>query len=406
MKKRLFALLTITCMLSLCACGNSGKVARSSSAGSKGGGVSVVKSSTDGDNDSKTGLSDSDKDAENGSSDSTSSKSKTAVSVKEKVEKLLVNPDDEKYFKPISDDYMYVCHFDEESPDSDTYLYAFDNEGNLIQCIERLGYEAEHEDEVWTDWHVNEYGRYGNTVRSADTAVLYVDMLNFRKSETVKKTKSEHALRTDKWYYLSSIYENSSDFNDTVYVSKKLKERDSRFYEPNCEDIFFIDKMKSLASQYGSDYLLKTSAEPPYHHEASIYRKNGVEIELIGAYDSDCIQIYVFNDQGEVVKQMVVMVLGDENQAMEYCYGAAGNVLADVEKNERVIDQNSLNEYFKTHTVKENMVISYHDDFSYDEDKYKWSSLYIMRPEYDCYFSVPYLTDRQIDNYLKYYGVE
>lgn len=305
--------------------------------------------------------------------------------------RLISNPDDAIYFKPASDDYIYKVDYIEGDTESDITLMSFDDSGNLIQYVTRKGLLGDIPYGEGFDEFTRKDGEYfGTSVLSADTTVHYIDELDY-----VMKSKG-NCSRTDKFYYINEYYLNySSDEGYYIYISKKLDDVSTLLSGTNCDTMKWLEELKTLASEYGSDYYIKTVGRETHTHKPEYFTYENEKILKCGEYAVDTFVIFIFGEDGQVVNILDVNVFADEEQVTEYIY-AQIDVSLDYDKRERSVRASELQKFYETNTVRENLIYNQREE----DLEYKWSNNFIYQPDYyDSFYSVPFLTEKQIDKY-------
>lgn len=93
---------------------------------------------------------------------------------------MLEVPADKDYFKPLTDDYVYLIHSQIGSLGDDyyeqtVYLYSFDESGNLVQYIQRICSDFEHGDNGYMSYVPEAW--LGATEYVETDKAMYTDML-------------------------------------------------------------------------------------------------------------------------------------------------------------------------------------------------------------------------------------
>ncbi len=287
-------------------------------------------------------------------------------SVKELIDLVLNNPDDELFFKPLSDDFMYeIVDYWGEIPS--LRLTAFDETGALIQVVER-----DESDTPMTENFLET--QFGTACFSSDKKVRYID-----ETEYWQNSDDTSSARTDKftWEWKRS----GSEYKDKVYMSKGITEADTYLALENDETIFSLDSLKELASRFGPDYCIKTDLN-------SIHIKEFKQGEKLIHEEFDYTQcyIYIFDDKGEVTCELIVIALPSADTIKQFWIFEGADVVNY--EHTGVIPA----EWYNKRETYKNLTYYYGDNYL------KTKVAYTPNPKYKkSWFSIPYLTETQIN---------
>ncbi len=372
-------------IFSLSACGTSGAGKSNRSKGS----VSVTKS--DRQDDASTDSSKASTGTGNADTTSVTSADNrisdvSSDPVKAKIDAILKNPDDSVYFKPASDDYMY--ELDESYKIPKITLRSFDSDGNLIQYIERDESSKEMPDQALQV-------QLGVANLSSDRMVRYIDLTESMEDlGWCKENEKSTSRRTVKYDWEIGRYGKAYD--GLVYMSKGLSVEDTHSCFANNEaNIFQFEVLKELAEKFGSDYMIVANDDVEYH--APEYDDTYPDFLRIGEYTLSGNNIYVFDESGNLTTALGVVCLNSADEIQEWLYFHLGEAVDYETMTRKFYKQNSYSEFMATHTVYKNAVYDIHTS-----SPYKWDTPYSFHSaDSKIYFSVPYLTQKQLDEQIK-----
>ena len=287
-------------------------------------------------------------------------------SVKELIDLVLNNPDDELFFKPLSDDFMYeIVDYWGETPS--IRLTAFDETGALIQVVER-----DESDTPMTENFLET--QFGTAYFSSDKKVRYID-----ETEYWQNSDDISSSRTDKfaWEWKRS----GSEYKDKVYMSKGITEADTYLSMENDETIFSLNSLKELASCFGPDYCIETNLNSIHIEEF----KQGEKLIHEEFNYTQC-YIYIFDDKGEVTGELIVIALPNADTIKQFWIFEGADVVNY--EHTGVIPA----EWYNKRETYKNLTYYYGDGYL------KTKVSYTPNPKYKkSWFSVPYLTETQIN---------
>ena len=304
-------------------------------------------------------------------------KSNTEQLTLESISTRLSNPDDATVFLPETDDYLY--YIDGGKID----LMSFDENGDIVQWITRYDDSPDGYANVIYD---DDYLPYFTL--SKDKRVKYDYTYKSVKDNDCLITQSNYG-HTVKFDYIYNFYFDMGISDDaTLLLSKGLTRNDTLM---KSDDDPMMEKMKKIVPEGKDDYIItidkdKYSAEGTkgYYNDIAYYRAN-IEIFDETGYNTDNIRVQIFDDPS---------MIEDENKRT---FGTAldenGNIVVNHEFYDGWVDE------FKPQTY-ENLYY-YHTGIT--DDRYKWQEGRTDEDTYWYYFSIPYLTDEQIQNMDEYY---
>lgn len=294
------------------------------------------------------------------------------------------NPDDEKYFKPVTDDYLYYLRND--GGDSD--LMSFDEQGNLVQWVNRRDDEPNGYANMLYDETFEPY-----MTKSADYKAEYEDILRMA-SDTGYIRESSDSGRTIKWEYIYDFYYSLyySTENGQLIMSKGLSEDDTRLTN---EESPMFEKMKELVPPGEDDYLLEIN-EDKYESEANV---SGGKMyhDAIGYYYAN---LYIFDEDGYEKRYIRMQIFDDPSMIEEELKRTFGTKLDD--SGNIVIND----EYYEPAREKYDPQTKgsiYYWDLPC-EDYHKWECGQYEGDGELRYFSKPYLTTKQLEAMDAYYN--
>ena len=318
-----------------------------------------------------------------GDKESQSNSGNNGKVMRDVVNTYLKNNDDDKYFKPATDDYLYYIKKSDYTIAIN--LISFDEYGNIVQNINREEYTSLAESD-YSSFIPNEF----QTV-SSDKKVMYDDKLK-QSATSDKKAISE---KFDIIYSYTKYANKES--NEELHMSKGLIEKDTKFYNNDSNSI--IDSLISFASGFDKDYLIqinknKVSKDPLYID----YR--GSQVLNHGAFSYYHADITFYDNDGNVTKEYNAYVFDDESMIEAFKYSQGSHF--DYDAGKYVIDEKVFaNLKFKT---KNNIFYQVNDseDLKNEYGTKKWDDLLYGKSEsFYVYFSIPNLTSSQIQKFYK-----
>lgn len=284
---------------------------------------------------------------------------------------LLPRESDDQYFKPATDDYAYIVNnrFEDDFGDYEerVTLYSFDENGRIVQEITRTTNSYYLRD----DFNLEDY--YGETYAKFYTLVgdtTYCDII----LETEEGMDSEYD--RDKAYSpfttgKTQIYREAISGNNVeVFFSNKTDHMSVALTNTSSLEDYAIVKYLDLE---GKDYYLKGIDYPSVNSD--------------GAMRDESIQ--VFDEKGECIEYNSAIVFTDAASAQASFDAYAGKLKAYME-------------------VHDNIILEYGGSDS--ADNYEAIPAYIITTKWNLYkleeglgedyFSVPYLTESQLNMYM------
>ena len=315
----------------------------------------------------------------------------------------ITNADDDIYFVPASDDYMYWIRDDEELKEeyvSEITMTSFDKSGQIIQVMHRTEHPYRIENRA-------DYDAMPDIRISSDGYVQYQDMY-MGNEESYNKTEGTVCVNKK----LQTIYNRLKSLRTTdeyeLVLSKELTPADTRY--ENDMDHPALEQLISFADEFGSDYCIKINRTKE-EHEASLHYgviyDQGVIAEPFALYRGD---IYFFDEKGDVNKYFEVMVFDSADQIEEYKKHMDvdhnedwSEITVDAETWERVgVQQMNLQ-------AKDNIFYAdFHDrklGIELDGSNHKWQHMLDWGTNSITlyYLSKPELSEQQIQRFLEYY---
>ena len=379
-KNKLFAIFLSACILSLAACGEgTGSSANPNSGSSVSVSNSASKTDTSKAETSKTEAKSDNTSEEKGNSAETNTQNKPEDN-KAIFDSLLDNPDDKEYFAPATNDYMYEIT-EKNSNQVAIVLYSFDEEGHLVQYIDRRALV-----------NGETYGDLEDTTMSQDRKVVYYKTDNL--SDYFGKSHGRGSGRSDKQLWETARY--APAYADKVYMSPGISEYDT--FMDSTDDVYSLDTLKELAEQFGSDYIINAEFEPikvPEDYYTS--ETTGEKILYYHAFEFMYCTVSVFDDLGECIAILNVEAYGSPEMVEDSWYhGGLGIANEATGKRELRTGDDDYKGFMESHSVYKNLQYWIKDNSNPD---YKWYPDYVPNQEYNrTYFSVPYITEKQLDN--------
>lgn len=382
---KLFAIILSACVLSLAACGEE---AGSSANPNSGSSVSVSNSASKTDTSkaeaSKAEASKTETKSDNTSEEKNNSAETNAQNRPENnkaiFDSLLDNPDDKEYFAPATNDYMYEIT-EKNSNQIAIVLYSFDEEGHLVQYIDRRAL-----------LNGETYGDLEDTIMSKDRKVVYYPKDNL--TDYFGKSHGRGSGQSDKQHWETARY--APAYADKVYMSPGISEYDT--YMDSTDDVYSLDTLKELAEQFGSDYIIE--ADPVTINVPEKYytsETTGEKILYYNAFEYLYCSVYVFDDLGELITKLNVEAYGSPEQVEDSWYaGGLGKANEATGKRELRTGDDDYKKYMESHIIYKNLQYWIQKD---SKKNYKWAPGFVPNPEYTrTYYSVPYITEKQLDN--------
>ncbi|MBO4844992.1 MAG: hypothetical protein J5525_01665 [Lachnospiraceae bacterium] len=295
----------------------------------------------------------------------------------ESISKRLNNPDDATVFAPETDDYLYYIDGGEIN------LMSFDENGDIVQWVTRYDDSPDGYGNVIYD---DDYLPYFTL--SKDKRIKYDHTYKIAKDNNCLITKSSYG-HTIKFDYIYNFYfDMGISDNATLVLSKGLTRNDTLM---KSDDDPMIEKIKKIVPEGKNDYIItidkdkySTEGIKGYYNDIAYYRAF-IEIFDETGYNIDSISVQIFDDPS---------MIDDENKRT---FGTEldenGNIAVNHEFYDRWADE------FKPQTY-ENLYY-YHSEIT--DDRYKWQEGRLDEDTYWYYFSIPYLTDEQLENMDEYY---
>ncbi len=292
-----------------------------------------------------------DKDAENDTPDS-----------------LLTNPDDSKYFKPETDDWLITVgtRDDYDPVQTRMTLYSFDTSGEMVQYITRI-----------TNSNGGELGLSAdiNQVKSADDKALYWDEKN--------DYYNEYHHVPDKFY---TYYKLRDQRFVNVFYSLGLMKEDTEIENP--EDAVYKE-MSKVGELAGSDFHIYDLSFEEY--DDATFSWGGKDVEDYDGFSLYRANIDCFDENGKTIESYYVILFDDEEHIDDYWMRGVGQDIDHyIETGEVRINQSEYERASKGFETIGNII--------YKSQEVPAS--YYNKGEYMTgfggYFSVPYLTESQI----------
>jgi len=324
-----------------------------------------------------------------GSSQQTTQTSSTAAG-SDDLKKYLNNPDDDKYFKPATDDYIALI---DANPDVIRItLVSFDSDRKAVQNIRREQYTDPQGS--YQSFQPNE----GQKV-SGDKRVMYDDMTSQLDQSGFRDEK-----RTTSEKY-RVIYEYSREAKDnanlTLYASKGLTPEDTK-KEKSDDSNPVIQQLKSLASKAGDDYRIsvvgdKVSKDTGY----TPYR--GKQILVYNAFSYYTAQIENYDEAGNIIKHYNVCVFDSPSMVNDYIIFGQARITED---GKAVVDEETYSKVKESTNCKSDgnlYYMDYNDRMLSEElaNVKKYDDLYDEFNYDPVYYSKPQLSEAQIQNMFK-----
>ena len=303
--------------------------------------------------------------------------------MREASKEYLKNTDDDKYFKPATDDYIFVI--EKDTGIIEIRMLAFDEYGKLVQDIHRKEY-------------LDGYGTYENYTNpnyeyniSSDKKVLYMNKMN--EYDTNKEYYTLDKFR----YIYKYIGEANNDDNIKLYMSKGLETKDTKMYKDD-ENQSAIQQLKSIASINGSDYVIevkKNKIEESTHYTTLISGKNVLWYDAFSYYYA---MIYNFDNNGNITNYYIAYVFDNASMINEYKMYQRSKTTTD----SIYLDEEGWNSTCKQNKCNIRNNIYYTDNSNQiDKTMKKWSSLINTTDDYYTYFSDSKLSESQIQQLYK-----
>ena len=306
------------------------------------------------------------------------------------LKKYLNNPDDDKYFKPATDDYIALI---DANPDVIRItLVSFDSDRKVVQNIRREQYTDPQGS--YESFQPNE----GQKV-SGDKKVMYDDMTSQLDQSGFRDDK-----RTTYEKY-RVIYEYSREAKDnanlTLYVSKGLTPEDTK-KEKSDDSNPVIQQLKSLASKAGDDYRISVVGEK-VSKDAGYTPYRGKQILVFNAFSYYKAQIENYDEAGNIVKHYNVYVFDSPSMINDFVIFGQARITED---GKAVVDEATYSKVKESTNCKSEgnlYYMDYNDRMLSDElaNVKKYDDLYDEFNYDPVYYSKPRLSETQIQNMLK-----
>ncbi len=381
MKKSIISALILSACLLLCSCGNTADT--NITEGNAGNSKNETYTSQTASTTEAVSQSDDVK-AENNtevkSTDSENNTQKSPEDNKEIFDRLLDNPDDKEYFAPATNDYMYEIT-EMNSNQVAIVLYSFDEEGHLVQYIDRRALV-----------NGETYGDLENTTMSKDRKVVYYKKDNL--TDYFGKSHGRGSGQSDKQLWETARY--APAYADKVYMSPGISEYDT--YMDSTDDVYSLDTLKELAEQFGSDYIINAEFEPiqapEFYHESLT---TGEQILYYHAFEYMYCTVSVFDDLGECIAILNVEAFGNPEMIEDgWYFGGLGIANEATGKRELRTEDDDYKKFMESHFFYKNLQYWIQKD---SNKYYKWERGFVPNPEYSkTYYTVPYITEKQLDN--------
>lgn len=296
------------------------------------------------------------------------------------VKEYTQNSDDDKYFKPATDDYL--MYTDKDIGVTKVTMVSFDTNGKIVQKVEREEYTDDESD--YSSFIPNETQKV-----SRDKKVMYDDRTNDLDSSENKTTSEK----------FRTIHEYSRAANDSekekLYMSKGLTQNDTK--TTRTDDSYpAIQALKSIALANGNDYEISVRKEK-VNRETNYADYRGQQVLVNNAFSYYTANVCNYDENGNIIKIYTAYVFDNPQMIEDYKMYSASRI---TNEGKAVLNEEVYNNSVKASNakIKDNIYYMDSNDQNLDNEynTKKWNDLIEDYDGYYSYFSVPYLTDSQI----------